>query len=119
MNENEDGAFRNVSNQPNESQSFIHNFTPMIDTLQNMNQNNPADSTCTKFVRKKFICICIFFMTLMTIMSLLTTITEKLSQNDVQQIYRGFVQVIRKVAPITYKNNTTEYALYDNNMKFE
>jgi hypothetical protein len=126
MNDNNNGAFRNVSTQPNpnreESDSFLHNFTPMIDTLQNMNQSNPADSACTKFIRKKFICICIFFMTVMTIMYFFTSVTEKLSQNDVQQIYRGFVQVIRKIAPntpLTYKNNSIEYTLYDNNTKFE
>jgi hypothetical protein len=117
MAENNNGAFRNVSTQPNrdESELFLHNFTPMIDTLQNMNKNNPADSTCTRVIRKKFFCICVFFMTIITIMYFCTTVVDKLSQNDIQHLYKSITQFARKFTPIMSKNNTIEYTTYDTN----
>lgn len=95
---------------------FIHSFTPMLDTLQNINKNdnNVADSTCTRFIRKKFMCIIIFLFTLIVIMNFFNTVTEKLSQENVQDIYGSLIQIVKKIPQfITRKNaNTTLHELY-------
>jgi hypothetical protein len=95
---------KKLSNKQPETDIFIHSFTPMLDTLhQNLNIDNSNDSLCTRFIRKKFFCIMCFFMVIIICMHFFNTVTEKLSQNDVQQIYRGMAQVIKKISKL---NNT-------------
>jgi hypothetical protein len=108
-----DNILKNVPIKTNEDSTdiTIHSFTPMLDqTLEKMNKyDNPNDSTCTKFIRKKFICIIVLLMALITMMNLFGAITEKLSHQDVQQIYRGMAYVVKKVTnhDVSTKNNST------------
>lgn len=103
MNEfKDDNIDKKLSNKPHKKDTdvYIHSFTPMLDTLQNLsakNDNDIADSTCTRFVRKKFLCIILFLVTIMVIMNFFNTVTEKLSQENVQDIYGTMVQVIKKI----------------------
>jgi Fe2+ transport system protein B len=106
----EDNIDKKVSNMTHQKDTdiYMHSFTPMLDTLQNLNNKNDsniADSTCTRFVRKKFMCIILFLVTIMVIMNFFTTVTEKLSQENVQDIYGTMVQVIKKILP-NAKNGT-------------
>lgn len=84
----------------NDTDIIIHSFTPMLDTLhQTMNKydHDNADSTCTRFLRKKFYCIVIFLILLIVAMNFFNTVTEKLSQENVQDIYGTVVQVLKKI----------------------
>jgi hypothetical protein len=111
---NKDIILKNLSNKEDslDTDTIIHSFTPMLDTLQNTikNDNKNDDSTCTRIVRKKFICIIIFLLTLIVFMNLFNTVTEKLSQDDVQEIYQSLTKFIRKIPPITTRANTTNIA---------
>jgi ABC-type phosphate/phosphonate transport system permease subunit len=108
---NEDNILKNVSIKDPNPDTFIHSFTPMLDTLQHFQKkdNRNDDSTCTRFVRKKFICIIIFLLTLMVCLNFFNTVTEKLSQDDVQQIYKGMSRFMRKMPQLiaTKVNSTT------------
>jgi hypothetical protein len=107
---NEDNILRNVPNKEHflNTDTIIHSFTPMLDNLQNIkNDNRTDDSTCTRFVRKKFVCIIIFLLTLMVFMNFFNTITEKLSQDDVQQIYKSMLKYMKKIPQVMSNNITT------------
>lgn len=90
---------KNLSNKTHkdDTEVYIHSFTPMLDTFQKMNDNQIADSTCTRFIRKKFFCIIVFLITLIVIMNFFTTVTEKLSQDNVQDIYGMIGQIMKKI----------------------
>jgi hypothetical protein len=90
---------KNLSNKTpkDDTEVYIHSFTPMLDTFQKMNDNQIADSTCTRFIRKKFFCIIVFLITLIVIMNFFTTVTEKLSQDNVQDIYGMIGQIMKKI----------------------
>jgi len=108
---NEDNILKNLpikDNQRLNTDTLIHSFTPMLDTLQNINKNDNRidDSACTRFIRKKFVCIIIFLLTLMVFMNFFNTITEKLSQDDVQQIYKSTVKYMKKITQLIPSNNT-------------
>jgi len=108
---NETNILKNLSNKDDHvlnTDTLIHSFTPMLDTLQNINKNDNKsdDSTCTRFVRKKFICIIIFLLTLMVFMNFFNTITEKLSQDDVQQIYQSVAKFVMKI-PLNLKSTNS------------
>jgi hypothetical protein len=104
---------KKVSNKTHKDDTdvYIHSFTPMLETLQNMNKNDNsiADSTCTRFVRKKFMCIVLLLITVMVIMNFFNTVTEKLSQENVQDIYGTMVQVMKKIPQLmtTKAKNST------------
>lgn len=97
----------------NNSEIFIHSFTPMLEkTVENMNKNadqNPTDSTCTRFVRKKFICIIVFFMAIITMLNFFGAVTEKLSEENVQQIYRGLSTIMKKISPYIIEESNSTY----------
>jgi hypothetical protein len=111
MNE-ENKIHKNLSTHQIDNDVVIDSFSPMLDTLQNMNRKNPADSTCTRFIRRKFFCIVVFFLSAIMAMNFLSTVLEKLSQDDVQQIYRSMTQLIKKI-PFTNMKNITVENLYN------
>ena len=104
MNE-ESNIIKNLSNKThkNDSDIIIDSLSPMLETFQimNKNDNRNADSTCTRFVRKKFMCIIVFLITFMVAINFFNTITEKLSQENVQDIYGTMVQLMKKIPQLS------------------
>ncbi len=103
-----DNIIKNLPNKINEDDRKIDIETPMIQTTTQYNKTAEranVDSTCTRFVRKKFVCIIIFLMAIIAIMNFFGAVTEKLSQENVQQIYRGMAHIFHKFNHM-YQNNT-------------
>ena len=113
MNE-ESKIHKNLQTHQNDNDVIIDSLSPMLDTLQNMNRKNPADSTCTRYIRRKFFCIIVFVLCTIMIVNFMNTVMEKLSQDDVQQIYRSITQLVKKLPfqLVNSRNNTVE-TVYD------
>jgi hypothetical protein len=79
-------------------------YSAMLQHIRVPTSNN--DSLCTRFIRKKFICIIVFLFVCITALNCFTTITEKLSENHVSELYSIISQNINKM----YKRleNTTQ-----------
>lgn len=69
----------------NEIREEFHGFiTNEIKTTQ----VEDKDDLCTRFIRKKFKCILIFFITIISISELLTTIFSKTDLSVLQNLYQ-------------------------------
>jgi hypothetical protein len=98
--------------------SAITMFRDTIDNVIDSEATND-DSMCHRFLRKKFICIVIFFLACITALNAFTTVTEKLSDEHVSQIYSLLAKNIKKLSKTLTKmsNNTNFYnitSMYDN-----
>lgn len=79
-----------MSAEENELREQIHGFiTKEIKTEPH--ENN--DDLCTRFVRKKFKCILIFFFTIISISELLTTIFAKTDLSVLQNLYQKIINL--------------------------
>ncbi len=93
---------------------IMDSFAPMIDNLQNINRRNPADSTCIRCIRRKFFCIVLFFLSIIMVMNFMNTVLEKLSQEDVQQIYKSMTKLLKKLPfSLTNMRNITVDTVYN------
>ncbi|MGL6003847.1 hypothetical protein [Aeromonas sobria] len=66
--------------------SAISNISPM--ELETADADNIKQSNlCIRFLRKKFICIVVLLLTIITIANVFNTFIGKLSENDVSSIF--------------------------------
>lgn len=89
------------NNELEEITSFI---SPSKNILVNKNEkmltnenNIENDSLCTKFIRKKFLCIMTFLFTVIAVMHVLNTIVSKLSGDDISSLYGHILTSVEKL----------------------
>lgn len=79
-----------MSAEENEVREQIHGFiTKEIKT----EHHETNDDLCTRFVRKKFKCIMIFFITIISISELLNTIFAKTDLSVLQNFYQKIISL--------------------------
>jgi hypothetical protein len=103
--ENINTRLSNKNGQNMESEIIIQPFLPMIeDTMKKCKntQDTINNDTCTRFVRKKFMCIILFLIMIIIGINFFNTITEKLSQENVQDIYKTMTQMMKKIPQVAY-----------------
>ena len=70
-------------NRKDDTEANFDTFIPMInDSVKHFTQSNNADSTCTRFIRKKFVCIIVFLISIITVCQLIDTILNKLPNHE-------------------------------------
>lgn len=55
--------------------------------LETAETEKKQSNLCIRFLRKKFICLIIFFLALITCANIINTVMGKLSENDVSSIF--------------------------------
>ena len=78
-----------------ERQSFIfpppiikeNDYIPSVLLDQAKIKNDPNDSLCTRYIRKKFLCIMTFLFSIIAAMQILNTVVNKLSNDDITSLY--------------------------------
>jgi Fe2+ transport system protein B len=68
-------------------------------------EKSKNDSKCTRFIRKKFACIIIFLLLFIAVFEFFKTVTEKLSEDHVNNLYNLFSKSLDKFSLFT--NNKT------------
>ena len=113
---NEEKMNTTLSNQKGhktDTDIIIQPFLPMIEDTMNKCSNGKdtinTASTCTRVIRKKFMCIMLLMILTIIALNFFNTVTDKLSQENVQDIYQTMTQMIRKIPQIGYNasNNIT------------
>ena len=80
-------------------------FIPIInDPITNYTQPKIDDSTCTRFMRKKFFCIIVFLFSIITCCQLFDTFLTKISNDDFETISTVLSKSLKY---IFYKLNST------------
>jgi uncharacterized membrane protein len=93
---------KQLTNDP----EIIYSAIPLMDNKEIFNkslENQKNDSKCTRFMRKKFLCIVVLLLLCIAILEFVTTITEKLSDYHVNSMYTLLSNTMQKVF---YKNET-------------
>ena len=80
-------------------------FIPMI---SNFSTPKTDDSTCTRCVRKKFVCIIVFLIAIIACCQLLNTILSKISLNDVDNVSQLATKLFTTM--FETKDNKSNYA---------
>ena len=74
-------------NRKDDTEANFDTFIPMInDSVKHFTQSNNADSTCTRFIRKKFVCIIVFLISIITVCQLIDTILDKIPNHQFENI---------------------------------
>jgi hypothetical protein len=103
--------FKDESNK--QPEDTIYSAIPMLqETIDDIKKPKEYDSYCTRFARKKFVCIVIFCLLTITLLNFFTTVTEKMSDDQVSRMYSLLGKTLNKIysTPILYNqtNNETE-----------
>lgn len=80
------------------------------DILSSDNTVSENDSLCTKFIRKKFLCIMTFLITIIAAMQVFKTIVDKMSNDDISSLYGFVLKSVEKIMMKSSfsKSNSTE-----------
>lgn len=70
-------------------QSAINEISPMELDVSPIDRKTAekSENLCIRCIRKKFICLVVFFLALISIANILNTFIGKLSENDVSAMY--------------------------------
>jgi hypothetical protein len=116
LNQTNKSAMPSIIKTPDTINKIADNVLTSVPLLTNeeikidmLTQKSIKDSKCTRFVRKKFVCIIIFLLFLIAMLEFFTTLTDKLSENHLSDIFILFSNILNKHIPIeVYVNDTTK-----------
>ena len=82
------------------------NYDSFIPMITNFSTPKTDDSRCTRCVRKKFVCIIVFLISIIACCQLLNTILSKIALNDVDNVSQLTTKVFSKLFTTKYNVST-------------
>jgi len=83
----------------------FYSAVPMLNMQKSkidmINKDSINDSKCTRFIKKKFFCIVIFLLFSIAMFEFFTSITEKLSDDHISEMYSMLSNTFKKFFILT------------------